>query len=285
MSNTTTIYLSIADNLARYQKLTAQQPSVKTAAAYYQAHIGQVKSVGEFVGNYRLLSYALQAFGLGDQINDTALVKQVLSQGTASPKALANTLPNANWKAFAQAFNFAATGAASPTSASSIATTQSDYVEQQLEINQGASDPGVELALYFKRVAPSVTTTYGLLADKNLLEVVQTIFNLAPTSSAGQIDQQAQAIQKLAPLADLQDPKKLSRLVERFTAAYDAKYGPASGATSALSVYNGNAPSTLSAASSVLAGVISATSLALAQGSSFTPLISPALLADLRLGG
>ena len=41
MSNTTTTYLSIADNLARYQKLEAEQPSVKTATAYYKAHIGQ----------------------------------------------------------------------------------------------------------------------------------------------------------------------------------------------------------------------------------------------------
>jgi Protein of unknown function (DUF1217) len=285
MSNTTTTYLSIVGNQARYQKLTAQQPAVKTAAAYYQAHIGKIQNVDQFVGNYRLLSYALQAYGLGDQINNSALIKQVLSQGTTNPKALANTLPNANWKAFAKAFNFSATGAASPTSAGSVATTESDYVEQQLEINQGASDPGVELALYFKRVAPKITSTFGILADKNLLEVVQTVFNLAPTASASQIDQQAKAIQKLVPLADLQDPKKLDRLVARFTAAYDAKYGPASGSSGSLSVDNGNVASTVSAASSVLANVVASNSQALAQRSSFTPLISPSLLASLTLGG
>ena len=35
---------------------------------YYQANIGKVTSIQDLLGNYRLLSYALQAYGLGDQI-------------------------------------------------------------------------------------------------------------------------------------------------------------------------------------------------------------------------
>jgi hypothetical protein len=285
LSNTTTAYLSIANNLARYQKIEAGQPSVKTATAYYKANIGKVKTVGQFVNNYRLLSYALQAYGLGDQINNTALIKQVLEQGTSNSHALANTLPNANWKAFANAFNFATSSGGAPSSSASVSATTDDYVEQQLEADQGQSDPGVQLALYFARVAPTVTSSYGILADKNLLEVVQTIFGLAPTASAGQIDEEAKQISKLAPVQDLQDPTKLKSLVERFTAAYDAKYGPTSGATSSLTVDSGNTNTSVSAASSVLAEVVSANSSALADESSYSPLISPSLLAGLALGG
>ena len=245
MSNTTTTYLSIANNLARYQKLTPQQPAVKTATAYYQAHIGQVKSVGQFVGNYRLLSYALQAYGLGDQINNTALIKQVLSQGTASPKALANTLPNANWKAFAKAFNFSATGAASPTSAASVATTQSDYVEQQLEDQPGRERSRRRAgALFQARRAERHRPPTACSPTRTCWRSCRRYSTWRRPPAPAQIDKQAHAIQKLVPLADLQDPKKLNRLVERFTAAYDAKYGPASGATTPLSVNNGNAPST-----------------------------------------
>lgn len=285
MSNTTTTYLSIENNLARYQKLESTQPAVKTATAYYQANIGKVTTAAQLVGNYRLLSYALNAYGLGDQINNTALIKKVLAEGTSSPHALANTLPNANWKAFANAFNFSATGSASPTSAASVATTKSDYVEQQLESDQGAQNPGVELALYFKRVAPTATNAYSILADKNLLEVAQTIFGLSPTGSSAQIDKEATAIGKLMPVADLKDPKKLNQLVERFTASYDAKYGPASGASSPLTVTSGNTASAAVAATSILSGVISNNSSALASQSSYTPLISPSLLASLALGG
>jgi hypothetical protein len=285
LTNTTTAYLSIANNLPRYQKLEATQSSVKTATAYYQANIGKVTTINQFVGNYRLLSYALQAYGLGDQINNTALIKKVLEQGTSSSKALANTLPNANWKAFANAFNFSASGSSAPSSSASVSTTTGDYVEQQLEAQQGQSDPGVQLALYFARVAPTVTSSYGVLADQNLLEVVQTIFGLAPTASASQIDAEAKQVAKLVPVADLQDPTKLKRLVERFTAAYDIKYGPASGSTSSLTVVSGNQTSTVTAASTVLSEIVSANSTALASESSYSPLISPSLLAGLALGG
>jgi hypothetical protein len=286
MTNTTTTYLGIENNLARYQKMTAEQPAVKTAGAYYQANIGKVTSISQFVGNYRLLSYALNAYGLGDQVNNKALITKVLQQGTSSPKALANTLDNANWKAFANAFNYSATGSAAPASATSAATTTSDYVEQTLEENQGQNDPGVQLALYFARVAPTITNSLQILADTNLTEVVQTIFNLPAGTSSSQIDQEAAALQKLMPVSELQDPAKVKSLTERFTAAYDAKYGVGgTDSGGSLKVDSGNSTTPVSAASTILAQTISSTSSALASGSSYTPLIDPSLLAGLALGG
>jgi hypothetical protein len=286
MTNTTTTFLAIENNLTRYQKLTADQPAVKTASAYYQANIGKVTSISQLVGNYRLLSYALNAYGLGDQINNKALITKVLEQGTSSPHALANTLENSNWKTFANAFNFSATAASSPTSSTSVATTTSDYVEQQLEENQGASDPGAQLALYFVRVAPTITNSLQILGDTNLTQVVQTIFNLPAGTSSSQIDKEAAALQKLMPVSELQDPAKVKSLAERFTAAYDAKYGVGgTDSGGSLTVDSGNTTTTVSAASSILSQVISNTSTALASSSPYTPLISPSLLASLALGG
>jgi hypothetical protein len=86
VTTTTTAYLAVAQNLPRYQAMTAAEPAVKSATAYYEANIGGVASIKGLVGNYRLLSYALDAYGLGDQINNTA---------------------------FATAFNFAGKGASS----------------------------------------------------------------------------------------------------------------------------------------------------------------------------
>ena len=144
MSTTTSTYLAVSQNLARYQSLTAEQPDVTTATAYYKANIGSVKSASDLVKNYRLLSYALQAYGLGDEIHSMALVKKVMEGGVSNPNSLANTLPNPAWKAFAAAFDFTDSGTASPSSASSVATTTGDYVEQQLESNEGQQDPGVQ---------------------------------------------------------------------------------------------------------------------------------------------
>ena len=284
MTNTTSTYLSIANNLARYEKSTAAQPAVKNATAYYEANIGKVKSAADLVGNYKLLSYALQAYGLGNEINSTALVKQVLEGGVSNSKSLANTLPNPAWKAFAAAFDFTDKSSVSPSSSASVSTTTSDYVEQQLEDTQGQTDPGVQLALYFQRVAPTVTNSYGILGNENLLETVQTIFGLTSTTSSSQIDAEATAVGKLVPMSELQDPKKVLQLVERFTANYDAKYGPSSGATTSLTVASGNLTSSVGAASSILSGVVSsnASSLSSLRG---TSLLSTSLLNSLQLGG
>jgi hypothetical protein len=290
MTSTTTAFLAVSQNLSRYQAMTAAEPAVKTATAYYEANIGSVKSISDLVGNYRLLSYALNAYGLGDQINAKGLVTQVLEGGVSNPKSLANTLPNSQWKAFATAFNFADSGATPPSSTSAVATTTSDYVEQQLESDQGAQDVGVQLALYFQRVAPTITSEYGILADPNLLEVAGTIMGLPPAAAS---DLQPQTLSELMPLSDLQDPAKLTQLTERFTAMYDYTYGPSSGATSGLTVDTGNATSEQSGAASVLASVISSNGSVLGSAlNDFTgssqPTFSTALMSSmsrLTLGG
>ncbi len=262
MTTTTADYLAVTQNLARYQSMTAAEPAVKTATAYYEANIGKVTSIQDFVGNYRLLSYALDAYGLGDQINAKALIAKVLEGGVSDPKSLANTLSDSRWKAFATAFNFVGGGASSVSSASAVQATTADYVQQQLESDQGGQDVGVQLALYFQRVAPTVSSEYGILADPNLLEVAQTIFGLSPATSATNVDAQAQALSKMMPLSDLQDPAKLQQLTERFTAMYDLTYGPGSGATTSLTVSSNNSSSAESgAASSILAGVINSNGL------------------------
>ena len=284
---TTSSYLAIQSNLSRYQTMTAAEPMVQGASDYYKANIGKVTTIDQFVGNYRLLSYALQAYGLGDQINSTALIKQVLQQGVTNPKSLANTLSNSAWKTFAKAFDFVDSGSTPPSSSSSVSTTTGDYVEQQLESDQGQNDPGVQLALYFKRVAPTITSGYGILADKNLLEVAQTIFNLPKTASSAQIDAEATEFSKLLPTTDLTNPTKLNSLVERFTANYELDYGPASNNPGGLSVNSGNQSSSVNAASSILSGIVTQNGEALSQYESQSSFSAGLLstLQGLSLGG
>ena len=290
MTSTTTAFLAVTQNLSRYQAMTAAEPAVKTASAYYEANIGSVSSVQDLVGNYRLLSYALSAYGLGDQINNKGLITKVLEGGVSNSKSLANTLPDSRWKAFAAAFNFVDSGATSPSSSSAVTTTTSDYVEQQLESDQGDQDVGVQLALYFQRVAPTVTSEYGILADTNLLQVAATIMGLSPSAAA---DLQPQTLSELMPLSDLQDPAKLQQLSERFTAMYDYTYGPGSSATTSLAANSGNSSSEQSGAAAVLSSIISSNGSVLGSAlNDFTgatqPTFSTALMSSmsrLALGG
>ncbi len=269
--------------------MTADQGAVKTASDYYTANIGSVTSIQDFVGNYRLLSYALDAYGLGNEVNSTALVTQVLEGGVSNPKSLANTLSNPNWAKFAAAFNFVGAGAASVSTASAVQTTTNDYVEQQLETNQGQQDPGVQLALYFQRVAPTVSSAYGIMGDENLLDVVQTIFGLPPETAGTNIDAEASEISQLAPMSTLQDPAKLQQLTERFTAMYDADYGPggADASTPLTITSDGNSSAPVLAATTILSNLISSNSGASGLSSAAAAFSSDmmASLQGLTLGG
>jgi hypothetical protein len=261
VSTTTSTYLSIEQNLPRYQSMISSEPAVKTATAYYAANIGNVSSISDLVDNYRLLSYALTAYGLGDQVNNKALVTQVLQGGVTSSKALANTLSNPNWAKFAAAFNFVGDGASSVSTASAVSTTEGAYVEQQLETDEGQQDPGVQLALYFQRVAPTISSAYNVLGDKNLLEAFQTIFGVTLNSN-GSIDANAAIVNRLMPMSDLTDPTKLKQLTERFTAEYTLDYGPGGvDASSPITAESGGVATTVTnAATSIMSGIISGNS-------------------------
>ncbi len=149
----------------------------------------------------------------------------------------------------------------------------------------------MQLALYFQRVAPTVKSEEGILADPNLLQVAATIMGLPPTAAA---DLQPKTLSELMPLSDLKDPAKLTQLTERFTAMYDYTYGPSSGSTSDLTVDSGNSSSSQpSGAAAVLASVISSNGSVLGSAlNDFTgasqPIFSTSLMSSmsrLTLGG
>jgi Protein of unknown function (DUF1217) len=102
-------------------------------------------------------------------------------------------------------------------------TTVNNYVEQSLEANAGQQNQGTQMALYFQRLAPKVTSAYGILANKTLLSVVQTALGLPVSMSQESIDVQAKLITAKLKIADFQNPVKLQKFIERFTATYDAQ--------------------------------------------------------------
>ncbi len=220
--STISTYQMISNNLSKWQAMTAAQPQVATATKYFEANIGKVTSINALVNNPQLFNYAMTAFGLGNMTYAKGLMKEVLQQGVSSSTALANTLNNPDILAFAKAFDFADHGASTTSSSTLQSTVVKNYVLNSLETSQGKQDPGVQLALYFAQNAPNVTSVYGILADKNLLSVVQTALGISPNTSAEPIDMQAAQLKSQIKISDFQNPTKLQNFIERFAAMYDA---------------------------------------------------------------
>ncbi|MBN9067867.1 MAG: DUF1217 domain-containing protein [Rhizobiales bacterium] len=108
MTSTYATYQSMTRDMTRTTTQVESEPQVKRETDYYLANIGKVKTVDDFVNNTRLFNYAMKAFGLEDMTYAKAFMTKVLNEGVSDPDSFANKLTDPRYKAFAEAFNFAA---------------------------------------------------------------------------------------------------------------------------------------------------------------------------------
>jgi hypothetical protein len=221
LQTTFSTYGAIASNLTRSLKTTAAKPPVAREAAYYLANIGNVKSIDDFLGNKRLFTFAMKAYGLHDMTYAKAFMRKVLTEGIDKKDSFANALSDKRYAKFAEAFNFARYGETTTIFDRTRQGTVDQYVRQTLEEDAGATSEGVRLALYFQRSAATIDSAYAILADPALLKVVQTALGLPAATSSVNIDRQAQMITAKLDLDDLKDATKLNRFLSRFSALWD----------------------------------------------------------------
>ncbi|TCT07942.1 DUF1217 domain-containing protein [Aquabacter spiritensis] len=225
MDTTFATYQTLTRNLGRTLALKQAEPVVALETKYYLAHIKDIKNVDALVRNTRVFTYAMKAFGLEDMTYAKAYMRKVLNEGVSDPKSFANRLNDDRFLNFAKTFNFKEYGALTTTRAAAGQDVVDKYVRQSLEVDQGADNDGVRLALYFKRAAPGVKSAYGLLADPALWKVAKTVFRFPDAMGNAAIERQADIVKKALNIADLQDPAKVDRLIQRFTVMWDATQG------------------------------------------------------------
>ena len=241
MLSTYTSYSLVADNLQRALDNTAKQPEAARETQYYKDHVGDIKSIDDFMANTRIYNYVMKAYGLEDMSYAKGMIRKVLEGGVADSSSLANQLSDSRFRTLATAFNFVRSGAATTTTTAVTTDTVNNYNEQALEESTGQQSEGARLALYFQRKAPQITNAYNILGDTALLKVVQTALGISEYSSAQDIDVQANTINSLLNLSDLQDPAKLHKFIVKFTAAYDAANSSAT-SDPILSLFNSTSP-------------------------------------------
>jgi hypothetical protein len=181
MVSTYASYRFYSQDLSKALKRTAAEPQVAHEAAYYQANIGKVKSVDDFLGNRRLFAYAMKAFGLEDMTYARAFMRKVLESDLTDSRSFANKLADTRYREFAAAFNFQADG-----SVASGADIQYDDQEGQTAFlytqrqTAAATATAVETA-YYKNHVDAVTSVDDLLHDNRLYSYALKAVGLDPT--------------------------------------------------------------------------------------------------------
>lgn len=211
------VYNMITGDLRKSLGRAAAKPCVEQESAYYLAHIGGIQSAGDFLASDRLYRYAMKAHGLEDMIYARAFMRKVLEEGAQAAGSFALQLSDTRYRDFAVAFDFAGLGAAATRTFAAQQGTVEKYVRQVLEDDTGTQNEGARLALQFERKAPGVTSAYDILADTELLRVVQVAFSIPDELALLDIDQQAAVIRAFLNIDDLRNREKLSAFLNRFT--------------------------------------------------------------------
>ncbi len=233
-------YKLIASDLTSALKRTAEQPQVERESEYYLSKIENVKSIDEFLKDDRLYKYAMKSFGLQEMDYAKAFMRKVLTEGIDNPESFANKLTDRRYREFAETFNFARYGGTATIFERARQGTVDRYVRQTLEMDAGKSNEGVRLALYFERKADTVETPFHLMADRALLKVTQIALGIPEATATMDIDRQAEMITKKLDVADLKEPAKLAKFLERFTALWEVENPTAPPSTGIAQLVSGS---------------------------------------------
>ena len=162
MLTTLASYATIAGNLQRSLSTTAAKPQVARETEYYLAHIVDVKSIDDFLGDDRLFAYAMKAFGLEDMTYAKALMRKVLAGGIDKRDSFANSLADQRYREFAATFNFVRYEATTtifdaPARALSTATSARRWRRMPASRTKACASPSISSAR--RRASPAPTAS------------------------------------------------------------------------------------------------------------------------------
>jgi Protein of unknown function (DUF1217) len=204
MTSTYLLYNTYAGNLPKTLARVAAEPDVSKAAQYYQANIGKVTSVDDFLNNPRLFSYAMNAYGLSDMTYAKAFMKKVLTSDLTDQNSFVNKLTDPRFQAFAQAFQFSTDGTVAKQPVIAQNSTEEDdtidaYTQQQVNKGTAASDE----ATYYQANIGNVTSVDQLMSNPRLLNYAITAYGLNP-------DITSNATIRAVLTSDLSDPNSVA---------------------------------------------------------------------------
>lgn len=242
----------------------AQQAAFDGSAAvvrnneYFRETVGTIRTAEELVSDRRLLSVALGAFGLDDDIENRFFIRKVLEEGTLAEDAFANRLSDKRYSALADAFAF---HLSPPNTA--LSDFADDIVEKyrtrQFEVAIGEQDGDLRLALGFEReidaiVADDLTEDaawFTVMGNPPLRRIFEQALGLPREMAKVDIDRQLEVFRDKAETrfgvshpAEFADPDLREKLVRNFLVRAElAAFGQATTrGGAALSLLQAQAP-------------------------------------------
>lgn len=211
----------------------SRSPVLERDLAYFAEKIGGVRTAADLVGDFRLLSVALGAFGLSEDAGNKYLVRKVLEEGTTEPGALANKLSDKRYRALSKAFGFGDFPVPNTVLSDFPDRIAARYADQAFETALGRTDETMRLALNARRELAGIaggdgseqTKWFTILGTPPLRKVIEGALDLPESFATLDLDRQLAELRTrsaatfgVTSVSDLGEPDVLERVLDRYTA-------------------------------------------------------------------
>jgi len=214
----------------------AKQPMQARAVEYFRTEAPKKLSVDDFLGDFRLQRFLLQAFGLEEMGNSRALVEKILTENLDDETSLVWRMNDQRFVRMATTLRFDQ-GLGKLQFPQVIDELVDRYLTQGFEAQVGEQRPEVRQAMYFERRAPEISNMFQILGDRALRDVATTIAGLPPQAAQLDIDKQADLLKKHIDISKLKDPAYVGQLMQRYLARVDMASGPSGAAAGVLQLF------------------------------------------------
>ena len=207
-----------------------QDPRLQQRIADFTKRTKDIDSIEGLANDRRVLSFVLDAFGLGPELNKTAFVRAAIDGG---PKGLAFFLNDVRYRELAAFFDAPNNGASRLTSEAGQEALIKRFQTIAGEQSVGHQSDRARQALFFKRIASTINSPLELLGNNLTRDIVLTALNLPPQIAFQSVDKQAALVEKGVDVDQLDDPEYVDKFLTRFLVNADIADSGAGPATSA----------------------------------------------------
>jgi len=182
----------------------AKSPEVTREVNYFKENISKVQTAEDLVADRTMLKVALEAFGLGDDIDNKFFIRKVLEDGTLTDDALANRLSDKRYLKLSQAFGFGDFSVPSTVLSDFGEKITSAFKERQFESAVGDQNEDFRLAMGISRDLTEIankdlqedTMWFSVMGNPPLRKVFETAFNLPLAFGTLDLDKQLETFKE-----------------------------------------------------------------------------------------
>lgn len=205
---------------------------------YFRENIGKVTSAEDLVNDRRLLTVALGAFGLDDDINNRFFITKVLESDVENDTGLAARLSDKRYAALAEAFGLGTETPPRLDDPAFVDRILGQFQDRQFEVAIGNQDPDLRLALGFQRELEDLTSRtasedaqwFSVMATPPLRAVFEDAFRLPTEFGILPVDRQLEIFKSRAEaffgdtsVSQFLEPENQEKLTRQFLATSEVQ--------------------------------------------------------------